>query len=168
MNDRAAQDHLQPSLLDRLTDDEPDKQVESRDKRVISLGRLKECVLRDLGWLLNTTSLPESVDTEGLDHVRDSVLNYGIPELAGATASSLDASGMEKAIRQAIWDFEPRILRKSVKVHVNVDNKASMNHNAVKFRIEGELYAKPAPMRVAMRTEIDLENGNIQVSDETV
>jgi type VI secretion system protein ImpF len=36
MADLAPAERLQPSLLDRLTDDEPDKRVEGRDRSVIS------------------------------------------------------------------------------------------------------------------------------------
>ena len=50
MAELTTQDKLQPALLDRLTDDEPDAKVEARDKRVISMRRLRECVLRDLSW----------------------------------------------------------------------------------------------------------------------
>ena len=59
MAELTVKERLQPSLLDRLTDDEPDKNVESRDRRVISLERLRECVMRDLGWLLNTGKLSQ-------------------------------------------------------------------------------------------------------------
>ncbi|MEJ2426173.1 MAG: type VI secretion system baseplate subunit TssE, partial [Candidatus Thiodiazotropha sp.] len=45
--------HLHPSLLDRLTDDEPEKSKESQDKRVMSMRRVRQSVLRDLSWLLN-------------------------------------------------------------------------------------------------------------------
>ena len=47
-------DKLQPCLLDRLTDDEPEKKEESRIQRVISLQRYKAGVLRDLEWLFNS------------------------------------------------------------------------------------------------------------------
>ena len=57
MAELTKKERLQPSLLDRLTDDEPDARQESRDKRVLSPARLRECVRRDLTWLFNTTNL---------------------------------------------------------------------------------------------------------------
>jgi type VI secretion system protein ImpF len=63
-------ERLQPSLLDRLTDDEPDKQVESREQRVFSLARLREAVLRDVAWLLNTTNLEAGADLSAYPEVR--------------------------------------------------------------------------------------------------
>ena len=34
-----------------------------------------------------------------------------------------------------------------------------MNHNAMCFQIEAELWAQPLPLRLFLRTEIDLESG---------
>ncbi|MFN5622686.1 MAG: type VI secretion system baseplate subunit TssE, partial [Planctomyces sp.] len=52
MAELTTQDRLQPSLLDRLIDHEPQQTQESRDKRVLSLKKLREAVVRDIGWLL--------------------------------------------------------------------------------------------------------------------
>lgn len=43
-----ARDKMQPSLLDRLTDNAPDKQQESVSNTVISHSTLRRNVLRDL------------------------------------------------------------------------------------------------------------------------
>ena len=54
MAELTPKERLQPSLLDRLTDDAPAEKVESREQRVLSLTKLRQSVNRDLGWLLNT------------------------------------------------------------------------------------------------------------------
>ena len=53
MAELTQKERLQPSLLDRLTDDEPPTQQESREKRVLSMHKLRLFVLRDISWLLN-------------------------------------------------------------------------------------------------------------------
>src|SRR5215813_10966396 len=83
----APQERLQPALLDRLTDDEPDKKVEPREARVLSKRRLRESVLRDLTWLFNATQLEAVNPLAKAPYVRKSVLNFGLPELSGNTAS---------------------------------------------------------------------------------
>ena len=90
----ASRDRLQPSLLDRLTDDDPTNPKESADKRVLSLTQLKASVLRDLAWLLNTTSL---LDADATLHTQagTSVVNYGLPALAGNSVSSVDIKALE-------------------------------------------------------------------------
>src|SRR5712692_8034232 len=79
------QDRLQPALLDRLTDDEPDKKQEPREARVLSKSRMRQSVLRDLAWLLNATQLEAVTDLANVPFVRRSVLNFGLPALSGRT-----------------------------------------------------------------------------------
>lgn len=155
---------LQPSLLDRLTDEEPGKRQESRERRVMSSARLKESVRRDLAWLFNTTNLASVQSLDDAAHVAASVVNYGLPDLAGHTASSVEIPDMERRLLKAIWDFEPRLMRSSVRVRLTFDQKA-MSHNAMSFLIEADLWAQPLPMRLFLRTEIDLENGNVEISE---
>ncbi|WHS60241.1 type VI secretion system baseplate subunit TssE [Pseudomonas sp. G2-4] len=156
----AARDRLQPSLLDRLTDDDPTNPKESADKRVLSLTQLKASVLRDLAWLLNTTSL---LDADATLHTPagTSVVNFGLPALAGNSASNVDIAALETLIHQAIATFEPRILRHTLRVRARAT--AEMNHNALSFEIEGDLWAQPVPLRLMLQTDLDLESGHVRV-----
>ncbi len=165
MAELTQKERLQPSLLDRLTDDERDHKQESRDKRVLSPARLRECVRRDLTWLLNTTHLAALEDLEAHPDVQRSVLNYGMPDLAGRTVSSVEVRSLERMLVKVIADFEPRLLKSSIKVKIIADRE-KMNHNAMCFGIEAELWAQPLPLRLFLRTEIDLETGTVSVSDQ--
>lgn len=159
-------ERLQPSLLDRLTDEEPAQSQESRNRRVLSIQRLRESVLRDVAWLLNSANLPEPDLRKNHPHVAESVVNYGLPDLAGLTASGIDVPELEQMVRQALWDFEPRIMRHTLKVRAHSDG-AAMSHNALVFEIEGELWAQPIPLELLLKTEIDLETGDIAVTEVT-
>lgn len=164
MPELVPKERLQPSLLDRLTDEEPGNPQESRERRVLSPQRLREVVRRDLGWLFNAINLASVEDLSAYPHVARSVLNYGLPDLTGHTASGMDPPQLERMLRQVVRDFEPRILPGSIRVKLVVD-EAKMSHNAMVFDIEGELWAQPLPIRLYLRTELDLEVGAIQVSD---
>ncbi|MCX7099557.1 MAG: type VI secretion system baseplate subunit TssE [Methylococcales bacterium] len=165
MAELTQKERLQPSLLDRLVDDAPDKLQESREQRVLSLSKLRLCVLRDLAWLLNTSSLDTHQDLEDYPLVSHSVVNYGIKDLVGTTLSSADVPEIQRQIRQAIWDFEPRIFPESVTVKVSVAGH-QMNKNAMTFDIEGDLWAQPLPLRLYLRTELDLETGTLDIIDK--
>jgi type VI secretion system protein ImpF len=102
MAELTPKERLSPSLLDRLTDDEPARATEPRESRVLSPARLRECVRRDLAWLFNTTHMQSLQNLDEFPLVARSVLNFGVPDLAGQTASSLDAVELEQAIRQRI------------------------------------------------------------------
>ncbi|MFI3136539.1 MAG: type VI secretion system baseplate subunit TssE [Methylococcaceae bacterium] len=165
MAELTQKERLQPSLLDRLVDDAPEKEQESREQRVLSLSKLRQCVLRDLAWLLNTSTLDTIQNLDDFPFVSHSVVNYGIHDLVGTTISSADADEIQRKIRQAVWDFEPRIFPESVTVKVTVSDN-QMNKNAITFDIEGELWAQPLPLHLYLRTELDLETGNMTVTDK--
>ena len=164
MPELAPQERLQPSLLDRLTDEEPHKKRESRDKRVLTVDRLRQAVLRDLGWLLNTDPSLSREELADLPHVRTSVLNYGFRALSGHVLSSLNIEEIEADLLAAIITFEPRIQGKGIRVKVQVDSDR-MSHNALVFTIEGELWAYPIPLQLFLKTEVDLEDGSFTVSE---
>ncbi len=157
-------ERLQPSLLDRLIDDEPGRQEETREKRVLSLARLRESVLRDLGWLLNTTALESVQDLRHVPDAARSVINYGMSTLAGAAAAGIDTVALESRLRQAILDFEPRILPKSLKVSI-LTSTDQMNLNALTFLIEGDLWSQPLPTHLFIRSVLDLETGHVDVAE---
>lgn len=157
-------ERLQPSLLDRLTDDEPEAKVESRDKRVLSQEKLRASVLRDLTWLFNTTQLSALVDLSAHPETAKSVLNFGMPDLAGHTLTSIDVPKLEQLLRQAIWNFEPRLMQRTVRVHLTVDDN-EMSHNSMSFVIEAELWSQPLPLQLYLRTEIDFEDGDVRVAE---
>ena len=161
----APQDRLQPALLDRLTDEEPEKKLEPRDQRVISKSRMRQAVLRDLAWLFNTTRLEADTDLSRAPHARRSVINFGLPSLAGQPASSLQITDLERSIRQAILDFEPRILPQTLIVKAIVEASRLDHHNVIGVEIHGQLWAQPVPVEMLIRTEIDLETGKVQMAD---
>jgi type VI secretion system protein ImpF len=165
MNAPRAVDRLQPALLDRLTDDDPGNRMEAPEDRVMSRARLREAVLRDLGWLFNTTALSRTPALDACPAVRASVVDFGLPPLSGLTASSIDPTALEAQVRQAIVDFEPRILARTLEVRALVSEVQMEHHNQISFRISGQLWAQPVPLELLLRTDVDLETGRVQIRE---
>ena len=159
----APRERLQPSLLDRLTDEEPAQRVEPRERRVMSLRALREGVLRDLAWLLNTTNLLSVTELPKLPHVANSVVNYGMPDLSGMSMAGLNLSDLERGIRQAIWDFEPRLIRSSVVVKA-IASTVGQN-NKIMFEIEADMWAQPYPERLYLKTELDVDRATVRLME---
>jgi type VI secretion system protein ImpF len=159
-------DRINPSLLDRLTDEAPDNAA-SRGGSV-TLSELRRTVLRDLNWLFNTTQFLKADEAEAWPLVRNSVLNYGLPALSGVSASGLDLGKLERALRQAILDFEPRILPESVSVKALLDRESLEHHNVISLHIEALLWAQPVPIELLLRTQFDLESGQNRVEETTL
>lgn len=153
---------LQPSLLDRLIDDNPEQKNESRDKRIMNVSKLRDCVIRDIGHLLNTHHMEGNTDLDKHSEVTSSVANYGISGLTGFSMHNIDIHEAERQIRQSIINFEPRILKDTLKVNMTRDTEKSSNHSMV-FRIEGQIWAIPIPLMLMLKTEIDLETGSVNV-----
>jgi type VI secretion system protein ImpF len=159
------QERLQPALLDRLTDEEPDKHEEPRERRVMSKSRLRQAVLRDLAWLLNATRLESGESLANLPDARHSVINFGLPALTGRSATSLDVVDLERALRQSIVDFEPRIRASTLQIRVLLQADSIEHHNVIGAEIRGELWAQPVPLELLVRTKIDLETGKVEIAD---
>jgi type VI secretion system protein ImpF len=160
----STQERLQPSLLDRLRDDEPHVSQESREKRVITAARLREYVVRDLGWLFNCTRHWSSEELAGLPYVEASVLDYGIPDLTGAAIAGMDVEVLGQRIRSAIATFEPRLDPATLHVEVQAD-ATRMDRLTLSFRIESTMWAQPLPLNLYLKTEVDLETARFSVFD---
>jgi type VI secretion system protein ImpF len=156
-------DRLQPALLDRLTDDARGAPA-SEDRRVLTKAQLRQSVLRDLAWLLNAVQPLGSV-ADPYPLVAESVLNFGLPPLSGQLASRINVSHVERAIREAIVRFEPRILEPSLVVKALESDNVMDSHNIIEFEIRGFLWAQPVPLELLLRTKLDLEAGQVEVRD---
>ena len=155
MAEALSRDRLYPSLLDRLVDDDPGRATEARENRAASLQKLRDNVLRDLNWLFNATQ--SSIEFDGDTLLSGSVINYGMPPLAGRPASQYDLGELSRVLREVIMRFEPRIIAHTLKV--SAERNKGDTHNVLGFRIEGQLWSQPIPLEIFMRTEIDLESG---------
>jgi type VI secretion system protein ImpF len=165
MGELTPMERLQPCLLDRLTDDEPEEKNESRDRRITSLRRYKNAVLRDLTMLLNSRTHPIGDDIYEFSEAVRSVLNFGIPDVCGATISAISPGEFEAQVKQAILHFEPRISRKQFSVHM-VSPLDSQYIRTISFEIEGELWAQPIPDHLYVKTEVDIETGHHKLKGE--
>lgn len=166
MAESYSRDRLQPALLDRLIDEQPDRKIEDPAERTISKSRLRHLVLRDLRWLLNANAGYAKLDAEGpLAHARRSTINFGIPSPSGKLASKIELADLERSIRQAILDFEPRILAESLRVSAISHSDPLDRHNVLEFEISGHLWAQPFPLELLLKTDVDLETGMIDVWD---
>ena len=163
---RSEGDRLQPALLDRLCDDEPENRNETLQFSVVSKGRLKRMVLRDLSWLLNTTAHHTDDQLDDHPEVKRSVINYGIPVLSGKNFSSVDWNELERGIQEAVEFFEPRILPETLKVTAIRPSDSLGHHNLVQFELRGELWSIPFPIELLIRSELDLESGQSRLTDQ--
>ena len=179
MPDPTARERLLPYLLDRLTNDDPHSRVESLSHRTWTLRQSRQAVIRDLGFLLNSTCRPVADNMEEFPEVAKSVLNYGMPDLCGRTASGMSPQQLERMITTVIQRYEPRILKGTLSVRVidagevgagaggGAGPTSTVRPNAVVLEIRGEIWNTPMPDQLYVKTEVDLETGQCALQEKT-
>lgn len=147
---------LQPSILDRLID------PESAGTAILTgytVEKMYKAVLRDLEDLLNTVNAFRDVPLE-FTEVRDSLVAYGLPDLASLEAISAEQrSTIGRTIRKAIERFEPRLRA----VRVVLLKQADDTRLSLRFRIDARLAVDPAP-EVAFDTILEVGTGKYLVT----
>lgn len=161
MAEKTFTERLQPSLLDRLTDDAPDSKKEGRDARVIDIGRLREIIQRDLSMLLNTTDQSDLIDEVAHPYAAKSVLNYGIRQTSGVFSTMRQAHRIRKSIADSIEVFEPRIMQGSVAVELRSEKRLGEMH--VEFDIRAVMWAQPMPLELYLRSRVDVTTGEVAI-----
>jgi len=111
--------------------------------------------------LLNSTSIESSYDLSALAHVRESVLNYGMPPLAGRAPKSLDLDAIARAVETVIRQFEPRLSH----VRVLPDGERSARDHHLYLRIDAQLWGQPMPQHLVLRTRISTDSGDVSISE---
>jgi type VI secretion system protein ImpF len=135
---------------------------ENSSQRASIAGRLRELVSRDLSLLLNATSLEAVVDLNALSCVRASVLNFGLPSLAGLPTGSINTEQLARKLESVIRGFEPRL----TKVRVTHDPQQEQEGEPeICFLIDAQLWDQTAPHQVMLRTRISTASGKAQVQD---
>jgi len=161
MSDRMIAERLQPSLLDRLTDDDPFEVKESRNSRVIDLRQLRDILQRDLAWLLNTSNNSTFIDPDTYPNAYTSVLNYGITDVAGDFSTGARAEMIRKSIISAVQNFEPRIHPGSLNVKLRVGQES--RDSVVSFDIRADMWAQPLPIELYLRSSVDVTTGELEL-----
>ena len=152
---------VQASVLDRLTDEDPQSTVDPRVSYLESLRAFKAGVQRDLEWLLNTRRT-SGVDVEQLEEVRKSLYCFGMPDITSMSADSLDSrTQLLQQVEDALARFEPRL------AHVQIamtEVEGEQRRRELRFIVEATLRLDPTPEQVMFDTVLHFASGQIDVA----
>ncbi len=123
---------------------------------------LRATVRRELAWLLNTTNLGAAIDLEPYPEIKTSVLNYGVPDLAGKSVSRRLILQRAREIRAAIQAFEPRFEESTLSVEIS--DKIERD-NALTFVINGDVRSAVRAIPVKFRTDVESDTGSVTVRE---
>jgi type VI secretion system protein ImpF len=150
---------VQPSVLDRLTDEEPRVSTDQRMSYGESLQRFKVSVQRDLEWLLNARRTPDPAP-EGFEELRTSLYHFGIVDVTSLGESAASRERLLKEVGEAIATFEPRLTNVRISI---VEQEGETHRRELRFLIEGSLRLDPTPEQVAFDTVLHFSTGEIDV-----
>ena len=152
---------LLPTLFDRLCDDAPRQTSEFPAAYTLTPDGLREILRRDLGFLLNTTHIAQTVDFTAFSVAASSGLNFGVPPLVGGPLDVSRPDRVENFIRDAIRRFEPRLDPETIRVDfLTPDPKANRGH-APLFELRAHIRAQPYPVEFTVQSAVDFESGRI-------
>lgn len=123
---------------------------------------LRQCIQRDLAWMLNDVHFEAAVPLDDAPEVRTAVLNQGLPEITGL---SLDTKALEKRsadVLAAIRAFEQRLRPETLKV--SFDTSLVESHNKLHFVVQGEIRNAVEDAWVEFSTTVDLDDGHVEVA----
>jgi type VI secretion system protein ImpF len=123
---------------------------------------LRSTLLRELGWLLNTTNLAAVQDLSSAPEVATSTLNYGLGDLSGTLLTRDGVNARARDMREAILRYEPRVQRGSLEVVPMIEDAKV---NSVSFVIRGDVTAAVRALPVEIRTDVEVETGVASVRD---
>jgi len=135
---------LKPSLLDRITDEDP---TSREDPPVSPAQRRRECrasLMRDIEALLNAKDTLGDLPEE-FRYSAHSLLRYGLPDFTAMSPSNPgDLTRIVRAVEMALKQFEPRLTRVSVSME-NADRLDS----GVRLSVVGlvRFGVEPEPIR---------------------
>lgn len=125
---------------------------------------LRAHVRSHLEVLMNTVRLDAIEDLEEYPHIKRSVLNYGFQDMSNLTRRELLDKKVSQSIRQSLRDHEPRLVKGSVDVQVDLVNVSETQRLAL--QVMAELIADPADIPVDYQADIDSGSGKVTMQDQ--
>ena len=152
---------VQPSVLDRLTDEDPQSSVDPPVSYFESLRAFKVGVQRDLEWLLNTRRVSDG-DAEYLEEVRKSLYCFGMPDITSMSRDSVDArTQLLQQVEETLALFEPRLAQVRIAM---AEVEGEQRRRELRFIVEATLRLDPTPEQVMFDTVLHFASGQIDVA----
>lgn len=161
-----------PSLVDRLSSDEPDfydstdidasgqlRRHANKTKSREAVRRYEDSVRRDLEWLFNTRRVKDD-RLEHFPQLQNSVFCYGIPDLNSEDPSRThDKDELLHNMEDAVACFDRRLRDLTIEFGSPV-----LGSHLLHFQIAGVVMMDPVPAEVAFQSSLDPTNGQCKVS----
>jgi len=123
---------------------------------------LRREVARDLEILMNTIDLAATEDLHEFQHVRQSILNFGFPDVGHRTIDELTVNAIRDEIDRALRTYEPRIVADSIEVARDHDVRAA--ELKIRFVVRADLACEPLNVPVEFVADVEIDTGKILIN----
>ena len=155
---------VQPSLLERLTDLEPNRTADGPTNFESSARAFRDSVQRDVEWLLNTRRSMIPVPDAYVEVAR-SVFTFGLPDTSGlAVGTAAGRRVLLSNLQETVTRFEPRLGEPQVRL---VDATTPGALPLVRFTVAAILRMDPSPEHVVFDTVLEMASGVYEVDAES-
>jgi type VI secretion system protein ImpF len=163
---------FQPLLLDRLrpggAEIGPSGSTATTSERFSRA--LRESVRREVTAILQARARPLHAKIDRFPNVASSVINYGLPDLAGLVSQQSSIPILADLIKTALLRFEPRLIPETVAVEIaakgrlagvtvaydaDEDRDAKWILQAYECRVSGVLRPLRTPLQFWLRANLD-------------
>jgi type VI secretion system protein ImpF len=151
---------VQPSVLDRLTDEDPRGLTDRRMSYAESVQSFKLAVRRDLEWLLNCRRTPDPAP-ETFEELRTSLFHYGIVDVTSLGEGGDSHERLLKEVEDSLLLYEPRLANVRISL---VEEEGQSHRRELHFVVEGTLRLDPTPEQVSFDTVLHFSTGEIDVT----
>lgn len=131
-------------------------------RRGIDETLLKRNLVADLLSLINTVDLGSVTDLSDFDYVRQSVLNYGLPDLTRLTSEEIEVLEIADHLRTALLQHEPRLIPETLRIER--EEEFDDVNQRIRFNVSAEMFCRPVDVPIDFVAEIDIASGTVTLS----
>jgi type VI secretion system protein ImpF len=133
-----------------------------RSRFAVTEAVLRREVARDLENLMNSIALESTQDLRAMPEVRNSILNYGFPDLAHRALDEASVVEVASEIKSVLTRYEPRLAAESIKVWRDTEVDATALR--LRFIVQARLYRDPIDVPVEFIADVEYDSGKVAIS----
>lgn len=151
-------------LIDRKTED-GERVIAGRrasPRSAVSENVLRQELADDLSALLNTVNLASADDLSEFEHVRSSILNFGIADITAISTNSRELDELSRAMSAILERYEPRLIPGTIAIRQ--EEASDDASGCVRLHINADMYSTPVDVAVEFVAEIEADSGKMKLS----
>lgn len=127
----------------------------------ISETDLKKSLSNDLISLVNTINLESTIDLDGYNYTKKSILNYGLNDVSHLTSDEQTVEEIVDILKNSLLAHEPRLSEN----HLEIEKTELFDevNQRVQFNVMSEIFATPYNIPIEFTAEVEVSSGKVKL-----